>query len=77
MIIRLISNNYIHSVPRAPIPSNRVSKLEELKMLLAKYFRPHDATKLLTVVVGQMAVDRNEDFLDATLEQLRDRDRYT
>ena len=46
-------------------------------MLLAKYFRPHDATKLFTVVVGQMAVDRNEDFLDATLEQLRDRDRYT
>jgi hypothetical protein len=69
-------NNYIRSVPQAHIPSDRVSKLEELKMLLAKHCRPHDATKLLAVVIGQLAIDRNEHFLDATLAQLRDRERY-
>jgi hypothetical protein len=43
-------------------------------MLLAKYCRPHDATKLFAVVIGQLAIDRNEHFLDATLAQLRDRE---
>ena len=46
-------------------------------MLLSKYYRPDDAKKLLTVATAQMLIDKNENFLDTTLEQLRDRDRFT
>jgi hypothetical protein len=61
---------------QAPKPSSRISKFEELKMLLLKHCRHDDAKKLLTVVMGQMLIDKNENFLDTTLEQLRDRDRF-
>jgi hypothetical protein len=44
-------------------------------MLLSKHCRPDDAKKLLAVVSGQVFIDKNENFLDATLEQLRARDR--
>jgi len=63
----------MHSMLGAPKPSSRISKFEELKMLLSKHCRPGDATKFLT---GQLLIDKNEDFLDATLAQLRDRDRF-
>ena len=71
------TNDHIHSTSHAPRTSDRMSKLEELKMLLSKHCRPNDAKKMLTVVIGQLVIDRNEDFLDATLAQLRDRDRLT
>jgi hypothetical protein len=29
-----------------------------------------------SIVTGQLLIDKNEDFLDATLAQLRDRDRF-
>jgi hypothetical protein len=61
---------------QAPKPSSRISKFEELKMLLSKHCRPDYAKKLLTVVTAQMLIDKNENFLDTTLEQLRDRDRF-
>jgi hypothetical protein len=69
-------NNHIRGMLGAPKPSSRISKLEELKMLLSKHCRPEDAKKLLTVVTTQMLIDKNENFLDTTLEQLRDRDRF-
>jgi hypothetical protein len=53
---------------------NRSSKFEELKTLLYKYCRPQDAYRILTVVNFQMALDRNERFLDAALKQFHDFD---
>ena len=70
------TNNYIRGMLEAPKPSSKISKFEELKMLLSKHYRPDDAKKLLTVVTTQMFIDKNENFLDTTLEQLRDRDRF-
>jgi hypothetical protein len=69
-------NNYIRGILEAPKPSSRISKFEELKMLASKHYRPDDAKKLLTVVTAQVLIDKNENFLDTTLEQLRDRDRF-
>jgi hypothetical protein len=69
-------NNYIRGMLEAAKPSSRISKFEELKMLLSKHCRADDAKKLLTVVMGQVLIDKNENFLDTTLEQLRDRDRF-
>ena len=63
-------------MPIAPKPSSRISKFEELKMLLSKHCLPDDAKKFFTVVIGQLVIDRNEDFLDSILAQLRDRDRF-
>ena len=70
------TNYYVPNTLGAPKPSSRISKFEELKMLLSKHCRPEDAKKLLTVVTDQLLIDKNENFLDATLEQLRARDRF-
>ena len=59
-----------------PKPSSKISKFEELKMLLSKHCRPGNAKKFLTTVTGRLFIDKNENFLDATLVQLRDRDRF-
>jgi hypothetical protein len=55
--------------------SNKSLKLQELKRLSYKYCCPNDANTILLVVNLQWTLDRNEDFLDATLAQLRDMDR--
>jgi hypothetical protein len=70
-------NNYMRGMMGAPKPSSKISKLEELKMLLSKHCHPDDAKKLFTVVTGQLLIDKNENFLDTTLEQLHNRDRFT
>ena len=45
--------------------------MEELKKLIYKYCSPQDANTILTAVNFQMALDRNDAFLEAVLTQFR------
>lgn len=53
----------------------RMPKLEELRDLLNRHYSYQDAQQVLTLVYANLYNERDEDFLDTTLTQLRDIDR--
>jgi hypothetical protein len=52
-----------------------LTKLEELHDLLNRHYSYQDAQQALALVYANLYNERNEDFLDTTLTQLRDIDR--
>jgi hypothetical protein len=56
-------------------PLKSMTKFEELYNLLNKHYSHQDAVGVLKLVYANLYNDRNEDFLDTTLTQLRDIDR--